>query len=54
MESILKNGLDQRPLPVAAPVVEHDNLRGAQYYQWGWTLSQTPGRLGENRSDRLG
>jgi hypothetical protein len=36
VESILKNGLDRRPLPVAAPpapVVEHDNLRGSQYYQ---------------------
>jgi transposase len=36
VESILKNGLDRRPLPVAAPpapVVEHDNLRGAHYYQ---------------------
>jgi transposase len=36
LESILKNGLDQRPLPVAAspaPVVKHDNLRGSQYYQ---------------------
>jgi transposase len=36
VESILKNGLYRRPLPVAAPpapVVEHDNLRGSQYYQ---------------------
>jgi transposase len=36
IESILKNGLDRRPLPEAAPsapVVEHDNLRGSLYYQ---------------------
>jgi transposase len=36
VESILKNGLDRRPLPgitPPAPVVEHDNLRGSQYYQ---------------------
>jgi transposase len=36
VESILKNGLDQRPLPGVpppTPVVEHDNLRGSQYYQ---------------------
>ena len=36
VESILKNGLDRRPLPGVpppAPVVEHDNLRGSQYYQ---------------------
>jgi transposase len=36
VESILKNGLDRRPLPMvvpSAPVVEHDNLRGSQYYQ---------------------
>jgi transposase len=36
VESILKNGLDRRPLPEVtppAPVVEHDNLRGSQYYQ---------------------
>jgi transposase len=36
IESILKNGLDRKPLPTAlptAPVVEHDNLRGPRYYQ---------------------
>jgi transposase len=36
VESILKNGLDRRPLPGAtppAPVLEHNNLRGSQYYQ---------------------
>jgi len=36
VESILKNGLDRRPLPGVtppAPVVEHDNLRGSQSYQ---------------------
>ena len=35
VESILKNGLDQRTLPAAspAPVVHHDNLRGPHYYQ---------------------
>jgi transposase len=36
VESILKNGLDRRPLSGVtppAPVVEHDNLRGSQYYQ---------------------
>jgi transposase len=36
VESILKNGLDQRSLPAAAseaPVVQHDNLRGPHYYQ---------------------
>jgi transposase len=36
VESILKNGLDRKPLPVPtppAPVIEHDNLRGADYYR---------------------
>jgi transposase len=36
VESILKNGLDQVPLPTqstTAPAIEHENVRGAQYYQ---------------------
>ncbi len=36
VESILKNGLDQLPLSTpstAAPVLEHENVRGAEYYQ---------------------
>ncbi|HMK64152.1 MAG TPA: IS21 family transposase, partial [Thermodesulfobacteriota bacterium] len=35
VESILKNGLDQKSLPTAspAPVIQHDNLRGPHYYQ---------------------
>ena len=38
VESILKNGLDQQPLvgtsPQARlPLLEHDNLRGKQYYR---------------------
>lgn len=35
IESILKHDLDQQPLPgqpPAAPVITHDNIRGAQYY----------------------
>ncbi len=35
LESILKHDLDQQPLPgqpPAAPVITHDNIRGAQYY----------------------
>ena len=35
VESILKNGLDRKPLPptsIDTPVIEHDNLRGADYY----------------------
>jgi len=35
IESILKHDLDQHPLPgqpTAAPVIMHDNIRGAQYY----------------------
>ena len=35
LDSILKQGLDQQPLPTptpAAPVIDHDNLRGAAYY----------------------
>ncbi len=36
LESILKNGLDQKPLPQKqpdAPAIEHTNVRGPQYYQ---------------------
>jgi transposase len=38
VESILKNGLDQQPLPPSSsqtplPLLEHDNLRGREYYQ---------------------
>lgn len=36
IESILKSGLDQQPPPAAAPtnpVPEHENVRGAAYYQ---------------------
>lgn len=37
LESILKNGLDTQPLPNAAPPTrayrQHDNVRGATYYQ---------------------
>jgi transposase len=36
IESILKTGLDQQPLPASAPphpVPEHENVRGAAYYQ---------------------
>ncbi len=38
VESILKNGLDQQPLVDASPqprlpLLEHDNLRGKEYYQ---------------------
>ena len=35
IESILKNGLDQRPLPetsVSAEPIEHSNIRGSDYY----------------------
>jgi transposase len=35
LDSILKQGLDQQPLPTptpTAPVIDHDNLRGAAYY----------------------
>jgi hypothetical protein len=35
MDSILKNKLDQRPLPGDPPVqpaVEHENIRGADYF----------------------
>ncbi len=36
VESILKNGLDRKSLPsttTETPAIEHDNLRGADYYQ---------------------
>lgn len=36
IESILKNGFDQQPLPQSAPqapVIHHDNVRGPEYYQ---------------------
>lgn len=36
VESILKTGLDRRPLPAASPSVpprHHENVRGASYYQ---------------------
>jgi transposase len=36
VESILKNGLDQIPLPqqqTNAPPIEHPNVRGPEYYQ---------------------
>jgi len=38
VESILKNGLDRQPLVGASPqtsipLLEHENLRGKQYYQ---------------------
>jgi transposase len=36
VESILKNGLDQQPLPTPAPTIadrQHDNLRGPAYYR---------------------
>ena len=37
IESILKNGLDQHPPPLeqttVLPKIEHQNIRGAQYYQ---------------------
>jgi transposase len=35
IESILKNGLDQQPLPAALPqpvLIAHDNIRGPDYY----------------------
>lgn len=35
LDSILKQGLDQQPLPTptpAAPVIDHDHRRGAAYY----------------------
>jgi transposase len=35
LTSILKNGLDKKPLPAAAaapPAIEHENIRGADYY----------------------
>jgi len=35
VESILKNGLDQRPLPetaVSTKMIEHSNIRGSDYY----------------------
>ncbi len=35
VESILKNGLDRKSLPpttIDTPVIEHDNLRGSDYY----------------------
>ncbi|MFQ6003956.1 MAG: IS21 family transposase [Woeseia sp.] len=35
IESILKNGLDKKPLPattIESPAIEHDNLRGPDYY----------------------
>lgn len=35
VESILKNGLDKKPLPattVESPAIEHDNVRGPDYY----------------------
>ncbi len=38
VESILKNGLDQQPLGAPSsqsglPLLEHENLRGREYYQ---------------------
>jgi hypothetical protein len=36
IESILKNGLDRQPLPEKpkdTPPLEHDNIRGAAYYE---------------------
>ena len=36
IRATLKNGLDQQPLPGTAPpaqAIEHDNVRGATYYQ---------------------
>jgi transposase len=36
VESILKNGLDQIPLPqqqTNSPPIEHQNVRGPEYYQ---------------------
>jgi transposase len=36
VESILRHGLDQRPLPtesVSPPLITHENIRGPQYYQ---------------------
>ena len=36
VESILKNGLDQQPLPETQPTrpaIEHPNVRGPEYYQ---------------------
>jgi transposase len=41
VESILKNGLDQQPLPEPPrpkPPIEHDNVRGADYYAPALTL----------------
>jgi transposase len=35
VESILRNGLDRKPLPsttTETPAIEHDNLRGSDYY----------------------
>ena len=35
IESILKNGLENKPLPPSTPElpgIEHDNLRGPDYY----------------------
>lgn len=35
VESILKNGLDKKPLPattIESPAIDHDNLRGPDYY----------------------
>lgn len=36
VESILKHGLDKKPLPKKepkAPAIEHTNVRGPEYYQ---------------------
>jgi len=37
IESILKNSLDQQPLPSSsappAPPLPHDNIRGAEYFE---------------------
>jgi len=37
MDSILKNQLDRLPLPsppLSPPAVEHDNIRGADYFDF--------------------
>ena len=47
LESILKNDLDQQPLPEPEPecrAIDHDNIRGADYYTGGQMALEEGGR----------